>query len=61
VLAGLVLTALFEAESGATAGDLARNLRDHLAAPDDDADLLSAVESALSEFERLGLVQPDPS
>jgi PqqD family protein of HPr-rel-A system len=59
IVAGLVLTSLLESESGVTAAQLVLRLEGQIELADNDgADLRSAVQSALSEFERLGLIQP---
>lgn len=57
-LAGSVLQALALAPEGATNAELIAHLRadgDHFI----EADITAAIESALSEFERLGLAWPE--
>jgi len=57
-LAGEVLRALLEAEDGMTISDLVAQLREDTAT-EGVSEWLAAVESVLSEFQRLGLAEPE--
>ncbi len=57
-LAGEVLRALIEGSPGMSVQDLVDRLRGD-SADDDLPDWSAAIETVLSEFERLGLAQPE--
>ena len=57
-LAGEVLRALTEEKAGMTVPELVERLHSRVAA-EDIAELSSAVDAALSEFQRLGLAEPE--
>jgi len=57
-IAGEVLRALIEEKAGMTVPELVDRLHGHLA-EEDVAEWSSAVEAALSEFQRLGLAEPE--
>jgi PqqD family protein of HPr-rel-A system len=57
-LAGSVLQVLLEADRALSVADIAARLGDHLdAAPEPDQ--YAAIDAVLSEFKRLGLVEPE--
>lgn len=57
-MAGEVLRALIEASSGMSVADLVARLRGDLAA-EDTSEWSAAIEGVLSEFQRLGLAEPE--
>jgi len=57
-LAGEVLRALLEAEDGMTISELVARLREDNVA-EGVSEWLTAVEAVLSEFQRLGLAEPE--
>lgn len=57
-LAGEVLRALIDEEAGMTVPELVERLHGRAAA-EDVAEWFSAVEAVLSEFQRLGLAEPE--
>jgi len=57
-LAAEVLRALAEADAGMSIPDIVACLRDDAAA-EEALEWLSAVESVLTEFQRLGLAEPE--
>lgn len=59
-LAGEVLRTLLDAGSGMSVSDLVARLRDD-SADEDIAEWFAAIEEVLSEFQRLGLAEPEQS
>jgi len=57
-LAGSVLQVLLEAGGALSVADIAARLGDHLAAAP-EPDQYAAIDAVLSEFKRLGLVEPE--
>ena len=57
-LAGEVLRALIEEKAGMTVPELVERLHGH-AAEEDVSEWSSAVDAVLSEFQRLGLAEPE--
>jgi PqqD family protein of HPr-rel-A system len=57
-LASAVLRTLIEADAGLSVAELVAALREDAGAQDE---WRAAIEAVLSEFQRLGLAEPDPS
>jgi PqqD family protein of HPr-rel-A system len=57
-LAGRVLQVLLESDSAFTSAEIISGLRDQAAL--DVVDTGAEIESVLSEFQRLGLTEPEP-